>query len=109
MNRRIVFGLLLLTVVALGEIVLPVAGESGTQATALNGATLYYNNCYSCHGTNGIGTHIAPDIQGVSASDIQEAINEVPLMSGLKSLSNPDIKAIASFLDTFAGRTGGDD
>ncbi len=95
MNKKIIFGLLLLIVGALGGI-----GVTGALAVASDGATLYAANCEGCHGANGAGTSIAPNIQGASASEIQGAINEVSAMSGLKSLSLSDIQAIASFLSS---------
>ncbi len=107
MNKKIImFGLLLSTVAVVGGL-----GVSGALAVATDGSVLYTADCEGCHGANGIGTSIAPDIQGASASDIQEAINEVSAMSGLKSLSLTDLQAIASFLSSTPASepTGGDE
>ncbi|VVB84541.1 Cytochrome C oxidase, cbb3-type, subunit III [uncultured archaeon] len=93
-KRTLKLGLVLLTLVALGEILLPAA------FSATDGATLYTNNCEGCHGANGIGTSIAPNIKGVSAADIHDAINSVTVMSSLSSLSTTDMQAIASFLSS---------
>ena len=65
--------------------------------TPTPGAILYQDNCQVCHGPNGEGTAIAPNIQGKSASEIQNAIDTVPLMSGI-DLSPEEISAIAGFL-----------
>ncbi len=92
MNKRTIFGLLLLTVVALGEIGISAAGVSGGPAPAADGAALYTAYCEHCHGANGL--------KGTTAVEIKRAINSVPQMSGLKSLSRTDIRAIASFLST---------
>ncbi len=96
------FGLLLLTTAVLG-----IGIQSEALAATSNGAALYTANCQVCHGIDGKGTSMAPDIQGVTATEIRQAIKSVPTMSGLKSLSSADIKAIASFLDSFAASGGG--
>ncbi len=85
MKNRKILGLLLLSVVALG-----VVGASGAPAPKPNGATLFNNYCANCHSAGGL--------QGVTSSQIKQAINTVPAMSGLTSLSNADRRAIASYL-----------
>ncbi len=105
MNKGILkFGLLLLTIAVLG---IGIQSEALAAAATSNGATLYAANCQVCHGIDGKGTSMGPDIQGVTATDIRQAIKSVPAMSGLKSLSGADLKAIASFLDSFAASGGG--
>jgi mono/diheme cytochrome c family protein len=56
-------------------------------------------NCEFCHGPNGAGGS-APNIQGESAADIQNAINTVPQMSGV-NVTPAEIQAIADFLGQF--------
>ena len=65
--------------------------------TPTPGAILYQDNCQVCHGPNGEGMPPFPNIQGKSASEIQNAIDTVPLMSGI-DLSPEEISAIAGFL-----------
>jgi len=65
--------------------------------TPTPGAILYQDNCQVCHGPNGEGTAIAPNIQGKSASEIQNAIDTVGAMMGI-DLTSEEIGAIADFL-----------
>jgi mono/diheme cytochrome c family protein len=64
----------------------------------LDGAQLYADNCAICHGADGSGGAIGGDVQGMSAESIQNAINTVPLMASLSSLTPEEIEAIAGFL-----------
>ena len=56
-------------------------------------------NCQGCHGVNGAGTMIAPNVQGASASAIQTAIDtNAGGMGSLSSLTPAEVQAIADFL-----------
>jgi mono/diheme cytochrome c family protein len=66
-----------------------------------DGAQLYALNCAGCHGADATGLPgLGPNIQGETAEEIQDAIDTVPLMSGI-DLSPEEIQAIADFLATF--------
>jgi hypothetical protein len=42
---------------------------------AANGATVYANTCLVCHGEDGAGGAIGPDIQGTAAAQIEAAVS----------------------------------
>ncbi len=62
-------------------------------ARALDGAALYGQYCAGCHGPLATSSKL-----GRSASQIQDAINSIPMMSSLKSLTTAQINAIADAL-----------
>jgi predicted CxxxxCH...CXXCH cytochrome family protein len=70
------------------------SGQTGTTTTP-DGATLYANNCATCHGPLASSTKA-----GATAAQIQTGINTVSAMSSLSSLSSADIQAIADALAT---------
>lgn len=72
-------------------------GGGGGTPTPTAGDALYAANCESCHGVNGVG---GPDgsVVGESASDITEAIADVPAMAALSTLTPAEIDEIAAFL-----------
>lgn len=63
-----------------------------------DGAALYATSCLSCHGPDGVGGPDG-DVAGESAKDIAEAIEEVPEMASLATLTEENIEAIAAFLN----------
>ncbi len=63
-------------------------------AYALDGAALYGQYCAGCHGPLATSSML-----GRSASQIQDAINSVSMMSSLKSLTTAQINAIADALN----------
>jgi mono/diheme cytochrome c family protein len=72
-------------------------------APALEGAALYADTCAVCHGTDASGG-IGPNIQGKTASDIQDALATVSAMAFLRgTLTQDQIQAIADFLATLVG------
>ena len=71
-----------------------------TQPEPQTGEELYNTYCVACHGTGGKGGPDG-DVVGESAEDIAEAIEEESAMGFLADvLSDSDIEAIATFLDT---------
>ena len=80
----------------------PTATPTQTPGPTIDGAALYASNCASasCHGP--LATSSKRDR---TAADIQNAINGVPAMSSLKSLSQAQIQAIANALSTTATPT----
>ena len=73
-------------------------------SSASVGQQLYDAACASCHGPNGIG---GPDgnVAGTSAASINTAIQNVPEMQSLNTLSLDQISSIANFLNpTTQGR-----
>ncbi len=72
------------------------------------GEQLYIDNCESCHGAGGVGGPDG-DVVGESASDIAEAILEVPEMNSLSVLTAEEIDAIAAYLNGGACLSGDDD
>ncbi len=75
----------------------PVTTQSCTYTPppTADGATLYANNCASCH-----GSLASSEVKGKTAAQIQSAINSVSAMSGLKTLTSAEIQAIATALGT---------
>ena len=65
----------------------------GTPPPGPDGNKLYEQNCKSCHGDLATSTK-----RGFTAAQIRNAINTKPAMSGLKSLTNAQIAAIAKAL-----------
>ena len=80
------------------------ASQSLTLSTgggALDGQTLYQQNCSTCHGADATGGSIAKiSIVGKTAAEITTAIDTVNNMSSLQSLTAEQIHAIADFLGT---------
>ena len=74
---------------------------------------LYETLCAMCH-TPSSPAYVGKSVCGASASDIREAISEVPTMQFLKGkLTDAGIRAIASYLKTMncgdsPERQGGD-
>ncbi len=66
------------------------------------GEGLYMRYCANCHGEDTLGGNFAPDISDVEmASDIEDAIRGVEVMSGLSGqLNTDDIEDIAAWLST---------
>ena len=87
------------------SITISVAG-GGTTPTPSGGEQLYDDNCASCHGAGGVGGADG-DVVGESASDIAEAILEVPVMNSLSVLTAEEIDAIAAYLN--GGCVSGED
>jgi len=77
--------------VLIGDVVTPSPGEE-----------LYNTYCQGCHGQGGTGGAVAGPITGVSAAQIQNALNTIPNMQGLV-LSDNDIQLIATYLATSGG------
>ncbi len=69
-----------------------------TPPPASTGQALYVANCESCHGPKAGPAGPAKSVVGESASDIHEAIQEVPTMQSLSTLSNAEVTAIAIYL-----------
>ena len=77
-------------------------GSSSSGSTATDGATLYANDCASCHGPLATSAKT-----GATAAQIQSGISSVGAMSSFSSLSSADIQAIADALaPTTSGSTG---
>ncbi|MBI5876077.1 MAG: hypothetical protein HZB53_00380 [Chloroflexi bacterium] len=76
------------------------AVPTSTPPPTIGGRALFDTFCATCH-TPGSPAFVGKTVCGDSASDIQEAINEVPTMQFLKGkLSSAGIYAIASYLKT---------
>ncbi len=61
------------------------------------GEALFSDNCAVCHGDDGSGG-IGPDIRGVTADEIENAVNTVTLMSGFSFLEENDLISLSDFL-----------
>jgi mono/diheme cytochrome c family protein len=73
-----------------------VLGASSTTPTpSLDGATLYANNCASCHGSLATSTKL-----NATAAQIQTGITTVGQMNSLSALTSAQIQAIANALKT---------
>lgn len=65
----------------------------------IDGAQLFADRCSACHTGNGMGSgSFGGDVTGESASEIQQAINNVGVMGSLSDLSADEIQAIADAL-----------
>ncbi len=80
--------------------VLPAAPTTPGTPAPLDGATLYANNCASCHGALNVTTKA-----GRTAADIQNAIGNIATMAFLSTLSVDEIQAIADVLPAATGGT----
>ena len=67
--------------------------NSGDSPLQIQGATLYQEKCSGCHNQLDSSTK-----RGHSASEIQEAINNVAPMKALSDLTTEEIQAIAEAL-----------
>jgi mono/diheme cytochrome c family protein len=67
-----------------------------------DGATLYANNCASCHGALASSAKI-----GATSARIQSAIGSVSQMNSLSNLSSTQIQAIATTLQSIPMPTDG--
>lgn len=68
------------------------------------GEVLFGDNWKICHGVNGAGSGTAPNIQGVTKSQIDWAIANVTQMKiqpTLQALTDPEKQSIADYLGSF--------
>jgi len=67
---------------------------------AEDGAALYKGKCAACHGADAAGKPAmkTPALKGVDAAKIKATIASNPKHAGLKSLTDDQIQAIASYL-----------
>ena len=68
------------------------------------GEVLFGDNCKICHGVNGAGSGTAPNIQGVTKSQIDWAIANVTQMKiqpTPQALTDPEKQSIADYLGSF--------
>jgi len=81
--------------------------DSGSDATAIDGAALYQSNCFACHGTGAAGAPIvgkadiwAPRIAQGEDTLIQHAINGLNAMPprGGTTLDDDSIKAVVAYM-----------
>ena len=72
--------------------------SAGTAAVeAPDGKAIYSMNCIGCHGAEAKG-QIGPAIRGQSEGDIREALDQVPMMAGLRTLGSAEIVAVSRYL-----------
>jgi len=85
----------------------PVTTAAATQpgdGEAASGAELFSNNCESCHGPNGAGGHVGPDLQkSAVAEDLARVEEQVRNGGGAMPpfanvLSNADIDTVAHYV-----------
>ncbi|HEY4743888.1 MAG TPA: fibronectin type III domain-containing protein, partial [Desulfuromonadaceae bacterium] len=76
-----------------GESAASAQATATTAAPVLDGAALYAQYCASCHGALASSTK-----QGRTAAQIQSAINTLPYMSSLSTLTPAQVQAIATAL-----------
>jgi mono/diheme cytochrome c family protein len=62
------------------------------------GTVLYATNCAGCHGEDASG-RIGPIVRGADSAEIRRAIDQVPMMIGMKALSAESIDTIGEYLD----------
>jgi mono/diheme cytochrome c family protein len=77
--------------------------ETGDSQTA-SGAQLFSSNCESCHGTDGAGGHVGPDLQKSSVAEDLEAV-ETQVRNGGSGmppfadvLSDEEIDTVAQYV-----------
>ena len=76
---------------------------AATTPTTSAGQVLYGAKCASCHGPKAGPEGVAGGVVGESAGDIREAIQEVPTMQSLSTLTSSEIYSISVYLKP-AGR-----
>ena len=75
--------------------------DADVAASALDGKVIFSMNCIGCHGADAKG-QIGPSIVGKSAKNINEAIDTVPMMAGLKALGSDEATAVSRYLADLA-------
>jgi cytochrome c oxidase cbb3-type subunit 3 len=98
------------------EYVLKISGKDHDSAAADRGATLFTDNCASCHGDNGVGNHefgaprlddaislYASDREGIIAQINRPRQGVMPAWSG--RLDEITIKQLAVFVHSLGGGT----
>jgi predicted CXXCH cytochrome family protein len=75
---------------------------AGTPVVALagdasDGTVLFSTNCAGCHGADASGV-VGPSIRGTNSASITKAIEHVPMMIAMKSLSADSVNAIGDYL-----------
>jgi mono/diheme cytochrome c family protein len=83
--------------------VLPSGAASSSAPTTTNGATLFADECVRCHGPNGAGTSIAPDLQPLTSADVAAIRTQITYGGGImpafgKVLTKQQIDALASYV-----------
>lgn len=79
-------------------------GGEETVAAGADGESVFSSNCASCHGQEGTGGNVGPDLQQSSTAEDQSAVEEVvrngqgtmPPFEG--SLSDEEITAVAEYV-----------
>ena len=72
--------------------------STGTAAVALlDDKVVFSMNCAGCHGDDADG-RIGPSIRGMALNEINEAIGEVPMMAGLRTLGSTEVAAVGRYL-----------
>jgi mono/diheme cytochrome c family protein len=66
-----------------------------------DGEKIYASSCSACHGEDG-GGHIGPDIKGSTRDDVKAAIDRVPMMIGVQSLTEQQIAAVGAYVGSLA-------
>lgn len=67
----------------------------------LDGEAFYARTCSACHGEDASG-HIGPDIRGLTSDDIEAAIDRVPMMVGVKSITEQQVTAVGKYIEGLA-------
>lgn len=78
--------------------------DGGGDSAAMDGASIFSQNCESCHGALGTGGHVGPDLQKSSiAEDVDQVRDRVtngagqmPAFKG--TLSDDEIDAVATYV-----------
>jgi mono/diheme cytochrome c family protein len=65
------------------------------------GDTIYASSCSACHGEDASG-HIGPDIRGHTTDDVIAAIDRVPMMAGVKTISEQQLDAVGEYIRRLA-------
>ena len=67
----------------------------------VDGKAFFAASCSACHGEDASG-HIGPNIRGHTADDVKAAIARVPMMVGVKSSTEGQIKAVGEYIHGLA-------
>jgi predicted CXXCH cytochrome family protein len=78
------------------------AEPATTAVQVTDGGAVFSSSCSACHGEDA-GGHIGPDIRGHTTEDIVAAIDRVPMMAGVKAITEQQLNAVGEYIGQLTG------